>query len=126
MSIKEQWREIVGNPGLGSKFTEKQLQEYISLRLKKYGFTAQLEVKLNDGKADIVSDWQDGAIIEVKKYLDRSSIYQAVGQLSLYGLKNERVLAIAGFHPTDNRERESALTTASMVEQINRVQVLFI
>lgn len=81
---------------------------------------------MNGGKADIVTNWQGGAIIEVKKYLTRDSIYQAFGQLSLYGLNNGQKLLIAGFSVLDNKEKESAITTASMIEQNSRVKVLFI
>ncbi|MEH2465111.1 hypothetical protein [Nostoc sp.] len=74
-----------------------------------------------------MTNWLDGAIIEVKKYLDRDTIYQAVGQLNLYGLKNERKLVVMGFLTTaSTEEQRSALSTASMVQQDPRVTVIFV
>uniref|UniRef100_UPI00168686B7 hypothetical protein n=1 Tax=unclassified Calothrix TaxID=2619626 RepID=UPI00168686B7 len=105
---------------------ESDLQKYISDRLKERGFQTQLEVSANGGRADIVTNWHGGAIIECKKYLDRNTIYQAVGQLNLYGLNNTHKLIVMGFLIPDAREQSSALKTASMVEQNPRIQVVFV
>lgn len=102
------------------------MQKAIAQRLKQYGFTAQLEVKLNGGFADIVSDWDGGVIIEVKKFLDRNAIYQALGQLNLYGIGNDCKFIITGLFPRDPTEKAKAKVTASMVQQDVRVKVLFI
>ncbi|MBU7587439.1 MAG: hypothetical protein KAF91_32195, partial [Nostoc sp. TH1S01] len=90
------------------------------------GFITQQEAPANGGRADIVTNWQGGAIIECKKYLDRDHIYQAVGQLNLYGLNNTHKLIVMGFLTPDAREQPSALKTASMVEQDRRIQVVFV
>lgn len=112
--------------GFPERWQERDLQKYISDRLKERGFQTQLEVSANGGRADIVTSWQGGAIIECKKYLDRNTIYQAVGQLNLYGLNNTHKLIIMGFLTPDAREQSSALKTASMVEQNPRIQVVFV
>jgi hypothetical protein len=108
------------------RWQEKDLQKYIGDRLKERGFQVQLEVAANGGRSDIVTNWQGGAIVEVKKYLDRNTIYQASGQLNLYGLNNTHKLVVMGFLTPDAREQSSALNTASMLEQNPRIQVVFV
>lgn len=117
---------FVQSAGLPVQWKEVDLQTYIAQRLKERGCQVQMEVRFNGGRADIVTNWQGGAIIEVKKYLDRNTIYQAYGQLQLYGLKNQRKLIVMGFMSSDPNERQSALTTASMIQQDPRVQVIFV
>lgn len=117
---------FVVRAGFPERWQEKDLQEYLAERLRQRGFSVQLEVKANGGRADIVSNWQGGTIIEVKKYLDRNTIYQAFGQLSLYGLNNTHKLVVMGFLVVDSREQQSAFTTASMIEQDPRVSVVFV
>lgn len=111
--------------GFPPQWKEVDLQDYIAQRLRDRGFKIQMEVSVNGGRADIVSDWMDGSIIEVKKYLDRNSIFQASGQLNLYGLKNNRKLVVMGLLTPDAREQQSAITTASMIQQDPRVTVIF-
>lgn len=111
--------------GFPPQWKEVDLQDYIAQRLRDRGFKIQMEVSVNGGRADIVSDWMDGSIIEVKKYLDRNSIFQASGQLNLYGLKNNRKLVIMGLLTPDAREQQSAINTASMIQQDPRVTVIF-
>lgn len=112
--------------GFPDRWQEKDLQAYLAERLKNRGFSVQTEVKANGGRADIMTDWQGGTIIEVKKYLDRNTIYQAFGQLNLYGLNNTHKLVVMGFLVVDANEQKSAFTTASMVEQHPRVSVVFV
>ncbi|HYW17695.1 MAG TPA: hypothetical protein VE956_00025 [Nodularia sp. (in: cyanobacteria)] len=108
------------------RWQEKHLQYYLGERLKQFGYSVKLEVGANGGRADIVTNWQGGAIVEVKKYLDRNTIYQAVGQLNLYGLNNRHKLIVMGFLSPDAREQPSALKTASMIEQDSRIKVVFV
>ncbi|MCC5616363.1 restriction endonuclease [Nostoc sp. CHAB 5836] len=108
------------------RWQEKHLQYYLGDRLKQLGYSVQLEVGANGGRADIVTNWQGGAIVEVKKYLGRNEIYQAVGQLNLYGLNNKHKLVVMGFLTPDAREQPSALKTASMIEQDSRIKVVFV
>ncbi|WP_193200982.1 hypothetical protein [Nostoc sp. MG11] len=112
--------------GFPDRWQERDLQQYLGNRLTERGFQTHLEVQANGGRADIVTSWQGGAIAEVKKYLDRDTIYQAVGQLNLYGLNNTHKLVVMGFLTPDARAQPSALKTASMVEQNPRVQVVFV
>ncbi|MBW4617505.1 MAG: hypothetical protein KME21_30695 [Desmonostoc vinosum HA7617-LM4] len=112
--------------GLPDHWQEKDLQEYIAQCLRLRGFRADLEVSANGGRADIATNWQNGTIIEVKKYLDRNAIYQAFGQLSLYGLNNQHKLVVMGFLTVDANEQPSALKTASMIEQNPRIKVVFV
>ncbi|MBE9038248.1 hypothetical protein [aff. Roholtiella sp. LEGE 12411] len=121
--LPSQFCEAAGFP---DRWQERDLQQYLSDRLKERGFQTQLEVQANGGRADIVTSWQNGAIAEVKKYLDRDTIYQAVGQLNLYGLNNTHKLVVMGFLTPDARAQPSALKTASMVEQNPRIQVIFV
>ncbi|MBD2491945.1 hypothetical protein [Aulosira sp. FACHB-615] len=118
--------KFVEAAGFPLPWQERHLQQYLSERLKERGFQAQLEVPANGGRADIVTNWLGGAIIECKKYLDRDNIYQAVGQLNLYGLNNTHKLVVMGFLTPDAREQPSALKTASMVEQNSRIKVIFV
>ncbi|MCC5639801.1 hypothetical protein LC593_29045 [Nostoc sp. CHAB 5844] len=118
--------KFVEAAGFPLPWQEKHLQQYISDRLKERGFITQQEAPANGGRADIVTNWQGGSIIECKKYLDRDHIYQAVGQLNLYGLNNTHKLVVMGFLTPDAREQPSALKTASMVEQDRRIQVVFV
>ncbi|MBD2505679.1 hypothetical protein [Anabaena azotica] len=118
--------KFVEEAGFPIPWQERDLQKYISDRLTARGFTTRLEAPANGGRADIVTNWQGGAIIECKKYLDRNSIFQAVGQLNLYGLNNTHKLIVMGFLTPDAREQPSALKTASMVEQDKRVQIVFL
>jgi hypothetical protein len=118
--------KFVEAAGFPDRWQEKDLQKYISDRLTERGFTTRLEVQANGGRADIVTSWQGGAIVEVKKYLDRNTIYQAVGQLNLYGLNNTHKLIVMGFLTPNAQEQSSALKTASMVEQDSRIQIVFV
>ncbi len=61
----------------------------IASRLKEFGFKVKVEVEFNGGYADIVTNWQGNTIIEIKKYLTRKTIYEAYGQLNLYGLNSD-------------------------------------
>lgn len=102
------------------------ISKAIASRLKQHGFKVQTEVKFNGGYADIVTDWMGETIIEVKRWLTRKTIFESSGQLHLYGLHNAHNFVITGFYPNDLEEQKSAITTASMVEQISRIKVLFI
>lgn len=123
MILPSKFCELANFP---DRWQEKDLQHYIGDRLRQRGFSVQLEVKANGGRADIVTNWQGGAVIEVKKYLDRDTIYQASGQLGLYGLNNKYKLIIMGFLTPDANAQTSALKTASMIEQNQRVKVIFV
>lgn len=118
--------DFVEKAGLPIKWQERDLQTYLMECLESQGFQVRDEIKSNGGRADIVSDFLGGSIVEVKKYLDRDTIYQAVGQLHLYGLGNTRKLVVMGFLTTDGSKQDSALTTASMIKQDPRYSVIFV
>jgi len=120
------WSTITGNFRLPDKWREEDLQKAIASRLIQYGYKAELEVKCNGGFVDIVTDFDGGTIIEIKKYLTRGTIYQAAGQLHLYGIGNEYKLLAIGFLPSNEGDQAQARTTASMVAQDQRIGCLFI
>lgn len=120
------WSTITANLELPEKWREEDLQKAIASRLTKHGYKVQTEVKSNGGFIDIATDFDGGTIIEVKKYLTRDTIYQAIGQLHLYGIGNEYKLLVMGFLPSNEGDQAQARTTASMVSQDERISCLFI
>ena len=120
------WGTITANLELPEKWREEDLQKAIASRLIEHGYKVQTEVKCNGGFIDIATDFDGGTIIEVKKYLNRDTIYQAAGQLHLYGIGNEYKLLAMGFLPSNEGDQAQARTTASMVSQDERISCLFI
>jgi hypothetical protein len=120
------WAMITANLELPEKWREEDLQKAIASRLTKHGYKVQTEVKSNGGFIDIATDFDGGTIVEVKKYLTRDTIYQAAGQLHLYGIGNEYKLLAIGFLPSNDGDQAQARTTASMVSQDERISCLFI
>ncbi|ATW59376.1 hypothetical protein Cl131_gp108 [Aphanizomenon phage vB_AphaS-CL131] len=120
------WFTITANLELPDKWREEDLQKAIASRLAQHGYKVQTEVKCNGGFIDIATDFDGGTIIEVKKYLNRDTIYQAAGQLHLYGIGNEYKLLAMGFLPSNEGDQAQARTTASMVSQDERISCLFI
>lgn len=120
------WKTIIANLELPDKWREEDLQKAIASRLIQYGYKAELEVKCNGGFVDIATDFDGGTIIEIKKFLTRDTIYQAAGQLHLYGINNEYKLLAIGFLPSNEGDIQQARTTASMVAQDQRIRCLFI
>ncbi|MFM6834814.1 MAG: hypothetical protein ACKPKK_12465 [Dolichospermum sp.] len=120
------WATITADLQLPEKWKEEDLQKAIASRLIEYGYKVQTEVKYNGGFIDIFTDFDGGTIVEVKRYLTRDTIYQAVGQLSLYGRGNRYKLLAMGFLPSNDGDQQQAKTTASMVSQDERISCLFI
>jgi hypothetical protein len=120
------WSTITANLKLPDKWREEDLQKAIASRLIQYGYKAELEVKCNGGFVDIATDFDGGTIIEIKKFLTRDTIYQAAGQLHLYGINNEYKLLAIGFLPSNEGDIQQARTTASMIAQDQRIRCLFI
>ena len=120
------WGTITANLELPEKWKEEDLQKAIASRLTEYGYKVQTEVKCNGGFIDIATDFDGGTIIEIKKQLTRDTIYQAAGQLHLYGIGNEYKLLAMGFLPSNEGDQAQAKTTASMVSQGERISCLFI
>ena len=95
---------------------EKALQGFLSAVLSDGGIHNQREVwtKDKDGKIDVLSD---GYAIEVKPYLNRPSLLQALGQLVTYRDSFPgRQLVVAGLTPSDERSLKSAQQVATRVE----------
>lgn len=120
------WGTITANLELPEKWREEDLQKAIASRLAQHGYKVQTEVKCNGGFIDIATDFDGGTIIEIKKQLTRDTIYQAAGQLHLYGIGNEYKLLAMGFLPSNEGDQAQARTTASMVSQDERISCLFI
>ena len=120
------WATITADLQLPEKWKEEDLQKAIASRLIEYGYEVQTEVKCNGGFIDIATDFDGGTIVEVKKYLTRDTIYQAAGQLHLYGIGNRYKLLAMGFLPSNEGDQQQAKTTASMVSQDKRISCLFI
>ncbi|MFM6917036.1 MAG: hypothetical protein ACKPKT_05600, partial [Dolichospermum sp.] len=120
------WATITADLQLPEKWKEEDLQKAIASRLIGYGYKAQTEVECNGGFIDIFTDFNGGTIVEVKKYLTRDTIYQAAGQLHLYGGGNRYKLLAMGFLPSNEGDQQQAKTTASMVSQDERISCLFI
>ena len=120
------WATITADLQLPEKWKEEDLQKAIASRLIEYGYNVQTEVKCNGGFIDIATDFDGGTIVEVKKYLTRDTIYQAAGQLHLYGIGNGYKLLAMGFLPSNDGDQQQAKTTASMVSQDERISCLFI
>ena len=120
------WGTITANLELPEKWKEEDLQKAIASRLTEHGYKAQTEVRCNGGFIDIATDFDGGTIIEIKKQLTRDTIYQAAGQLHLYGIGNEYKLLAMGFLPSNEGDQAQARTTASMVSQHERISCLFI
>lgn len=124
--VEISWSTITANLQLPEKWREEDLQKAIASRLAQHGYKVQTEVKCNGGFIDIATDFDGGTIIEIKKQLTRDTIYQAAGQLHLYGIGNEYKLLAMGFLPSNEGDQAQARTTASMVSQDERISCLFI
>ena len=120
------WATITADLQLPEKWKEEDLQKAIASRLIEYGYNVQTEVKCNGGFIDIATDFDGGTIVELKKYLTRDTIFQATGQLHLYGKGNKYKLLAMGFLPSNEGDQAQAKTTASMVSQDERISCLFI
>lgn len=104
--------------------SEKALQDYCLQVLSVKGIAAQAEIWTNSGiRADIVTD---DAVIELKKFLNRDAIYQALGQALAYQKDLHRpLLWIVGQLPIDRQQQITARTVAKAVSG-NGVRVSFI
>jgi len=122
--------DFVALAGMPCKWQERDLQNYLAKCLRKKRIKVQLEVKCRGGRADIVTP---STIYEVKKWLTRSEIYQAKGQLECYrnslkgfGGRLKKGVVI-GFMPNRNSEEiKAAQTTAWFVSQNSDIEVVFV
>lgn len=124
--------EFVQKADFPINWKEKDVQDYIAKYLQKQGYKVSLEVTLGRGRADIIA--QKGTtqeIIEVKKFLTRDCIYQALGQATCYSgfLKthfNQHKILLIGFAPKPfTQAYDDAQNTASYVKSLGH-EVIFI
>lgn len=103
--------------------SEAALQAYCLEILKHRGIEAQSEVWTGKIRADIVTA---DAVYELKKVLNRESIYQAFGQACAYNKTlNKKYICIVGQAPIDPAEFQQGLTIAKEISS-NEVRVSFI
>lgn len=78
---RDQVWTIKENLGSGSVSTERDIEISFAGYLREKGLNPRRQVQCWCGTADIVTD---DAIYEVKKNLDRESLFRAIGQVLLY------------------------------------------
>jgi hypothetical protein len=104
--------------------TEREPQLYLIRVLRSKGISAQEEVPNGNVRADIVTPL---AIIEVKRILDRESIYQALGQATVYQNNiGRKEIWIVGQSPHSPTERQQACRIACEAEKTPGVRVSFV
>ncbi|MFM7425607.1 MAG: hypothetical protein ACKO7W_11545 [Elainella sp.] len=102
---------------------EREIQDHIYQKLLQWGESAQLEVSVPGGRADIVTS---DTVYEVKRELDREAIYQAAGQGSGYaGHLGKPNIVVIGLAPSSSK-REAALSAKRSAEGTANLQVVFI
>jgi hypothetical protein len=103
---------------------EEDIRRYIEAWLKQQGISTEREVTCGNGvRADLVTP---DTVIEIKKQLNRGSIYQAYGQGVAYqNLLKKPKLMIIGFAPASETRYQEAQRIAENVQTEN-VQVVFI
>jgi hypothetical protein len=128
-------RQFAIAAGFPDNWKEEDLQNYIAYKLRSWGYSAETEIVCSGGRTDIVTDWGCNpgqvSVIEVKKYLDRNTIYQASGQGACYkeSLPNRfprsRRVYVMGLLTYQTRDQESAYNTACYVTQNTGAEVIF-
>jgi hypothetical protein len=104
--------------------TERELQMYLIRVLRSKGIAAKEEVPNGNVRADIVTP---RAIIEVKRILDRESIYQALGQATVYQNNiGRKEIWIVGQSPHSTTEKQQAYRIACEAEKTPGVRVSFV
>jgi hypothetical protein len=104
--------------------TERELQMYLIRVLRSKGIPAQEEVPNGNVRADIVTP---RAIIEVKRILNRESIYQALGQATVYQSNiGRKEIWIVGQSPYGIAEKQQAYRIACEIEKTPGVRVSFV
>lgn len=103
---------------------ETDIRQYIETWLKQQGIPAEREVVCGNGvRADLVTP---DTVIEIKKYLNRGAIYQALGQGVAYQtLLNKPKLLIIGLAPPSEKRYQEAQRIAENI-RTETVQVVFI
>jgi hypothetical protein len=104
--------------------SEADLQEHCLTVLRSKNIRASSEVWVGGIRADIVTP---DAVIELKKVLDRDSLYQALGQAHAYNASLHRSqIWLVGQSPADPFTRAQAEKIAREIERNDRVRVSFV
>ena len=103
---------------------EEDIRQYIEARLKQQGVAFEREVACGNGiRADLVTP---DTVIEIKRRLNRGTLYQAYGQGVAYQkLLNKPKLLIIGLAPTSEAKYQEAQRIAENV-RAESVEVVFI
>ncbi|MCU0548689.1 MAG: hypothetical protein MUC48_05010 [Leptolyngbya sp. Prado105] len=103
--------------------TEAELQDYCLAVLKSKGIAAESEVWVGKLRADIVTA---DSVYELKKVLDRTSIYQALGQATAYNrVLKRKYIRIVGQAPISPTELQQAMTIAKEIST-SQIEVSFV
>lgn len=119
-------------------YKERDLQDYIINVLQESDYSIEDEVVLGGGRSDIIAK-KDGDyfIFEVKKYLEASYIYQALGQaLSYRNYLQENIITdskavveiiVIGLAPSEASKYKAAINRADYITQLHKdCSVIFI
>lgn len=103
---------------------EEDIRQYIEARLNQQGVAFEREVACGNGiRADLVTP---DMVIEIKRRLNRGTLYQAYGQGVAYQkLLNKPKLLIIGLAPTSEAKYQEAQRIAENV-RAESVEVVFI
>ncbi|MBW4462491.1 MAG: hypothetical protein KME47_19960 [Nodosilinea sp. WJT8-NPBG4] len=78
------------------------MQEFLFTYFKVNGHEAAIEVPVGGGKADLITGFH---IVECKKVLTRSKLFEAAGQLTTYlKARPDKLLVIAGLTPISGEQ----------------------
>ncbi len=103
--------------------SEAALQAYCLDVLRSRGITAQEEVWTGGIRADILTS---DCVYELKKVLNRESLYQALGQATAYNQNFKRKhICIVGQSPTDPAEFQQAINISKAISN-DVVRVSFV
>ena len=129
-------RQFAIAAGFPESWKEEDLQRYIANRLQARGYKAELEVQCDGGRADIVTNWIAGfgevSIIEVKKYFNRETLYNASGQAHSYKTSlptrypSSRKLVLMGMLTYQQSDQQSAINTAVYITKSTEAKVIFV
>lgn len=106
---------------------ERYFQEFISNYLKEIGIDNSMEFPLNNGslRADVVAK-SIRTVFEVKRILDKKTLWQAVGQVSEYAEKLQmRYRIVIGLPPQDPKQYQLVKEEAHKLEKWN-LKVIFL
>ncbi len=106
------------------QYREADIRDHVEFWLKQQGIAVEREVSCGNGiRADLVTP---DMVIEVKKYLNRGTIYQAHGQGIAYQKHlNKPKLLIIGFAPASETRYQEAQRIAENI-RTEGVEIVFL